>query len=222
MSARRPPAPDVTTRLSALNARVDAMKSQQAAVALELTGGGVTRHYLNRELRQQRSFHRQMSAIDIGFVDAVADAETGDDFVEFTDGGRQRSSVLQDGASARSLAHALDDLRCHSDLMTSVLEDLAHSNEVNRANLQQVQSITRAVRDAQAVSSSARAAAARRSQPSPSLASSSAAGSSRPSNAFPLPSCILHSSPFAGAAALEVTIPLTRSLPLPLFFCLWY
>jgi hypothetical protein len=218
MSARRPPASDVNTRLSALHARVDAMKSQQAAVALELTGGGLTRQYLQRDFRQQRSFHRQMSAIDIGFVDALGDAETGDDFVEFTDGGRQRASILQDGASARSLAHALDDLRSHSDLMTSVLEDLAHSNEVNRANLQQVQSITRAVRDAQVISSSARAAAARRLQPSPSLVSSSAAGSSRPSNASLLPSCILHSSPFTGAAALEVTIPPTQTLPLPLPF----
>ena len=214
MAARRPPAPpDLSSRLSALHARVDAMKSQQAAVALELSGAGTTRNNLQRELNQQRVFHRQMSAVDVGYADAVGDARTGEDFVEFTDGGRQRASVLQDAASARSLAHALDDLRSHSDLMTSVLVDLARNNETNRANLQQVQCITRAVRDEQAVSSSARAAAAHRFQSRAAVASSSSSSPSadvavaRLPHAPPLPPCILHSSPFLSAASLQVTAP---------------
>lgn len=212
MAARRPPAPpDLSSRLSALHARVDAMKSQQAAVALELSGPGTTRNVLQRELNQQRVFHRQMSAVDIGYADAVGDARTGEDFVEFTDGGRQRSSVLQDAASARSLAHALDDLRSHSDLMTSVLVDLARNNETNRANLQQVQCITRAVRDEQAVSSSARAAAAHRFQSRATLASSPSAdvALARQSHAPPLPPCILHSSPFVSAASLQCCVCLS-------------
>ena len=214
MAARRPPAPpDLSSRLSALHARVDAMKSQQAAVALELSGAGTTRNNLQRELNQQRVFHRQMSAVDVGYADAVGDARTGEDFVEFTDGGRQRASVLQDAASARSLAHALDDLRSHSDLMTSVLVDLARNNETNRANLQQVQCITRAVRDEQAVSSSARTAAAHRFQSRAAVASSSSSSPSadvavaRLPHAPPLPPCILHSSPFLSAASLQVTAP---------------
>jgi hypothetical protein len=208
MAARNPVAkPDVSARLSALHARVDAMKSQQAAVALELTEGGPTRNYLQRELKEQRMFHRQMAAVDIGYAEAVGDARSGDDFVEFTDGGRQRMSVLRDGASARSLAHALDDLRSHSDLMTSVLVDLARSNETNRANLQQVQSITRAARDEHAVSSSARAAALHRSQSRAAQTSLLPAddGAARASHAPPLPLCILHAAPFAGAASLQVT-----------------
>jgi hypothetical protein len=218
MSARRSAAPaDVSARLSALHARVDAMKLQQAAVVQELTVLGATRQTFHRELKQQRTFHRQMAAVDVGYADAVGDAESGADFVEFTDGGRQRSSVLQDGASARSLAHALDDLRSHSDMMTSVLVDLAHSNQNNRANLQQVQSITRAVRDAQAVSSTARAAAARRSQTSLALTT---IGSSLPARAPLLPPSILNSSPFAGAASLQVIAPpphpLWNLLPLQL------
>jgi hypothetical protein len=210
MSSRKPGAPpDVSARLSALHARVDAMKLQQAAVAQELTGLGVSRQILRGELKEQRVFHRQMAAVDVGYTDAVGDAENGDDFVEFTDGGRQRSSILQDDVSARSLAHALDDLRSHSDLMTSVLVDLAQSNETNRANLQQVQSITRAVRDAQAVSSTARAAAARRTQTSLALTalSSAAATPLIPPRASPFPPAILNSSPFAGAASLQVIEP---------------
>ena len=206
MAARKPLAqPDVSARLSALHARVDAMKSQQAAVALELTEGGPTRNYMQRELKEQRMFHRQMAAVDIGYADAVGDARNGDDFVEFTDGGRQRMSVLRDGTSARSLAHALDDLRSHSDLMTSVLEDLARNNETNRANLGLVQSITRAARDEHAVSSSARAAAAHRSQSRAAQAlMSTDDGAARESHAPPLPPCILHATPFAGAASLQV------------------
>lgn len=210
MSSRRSAAPpDVSARLSALHARVDAMKSQQAAVAEQLTGLGESRQMLRRELKQQRLFHVQMAAVDVGYADAVGDAGNGEEFVEFTDGGRLRSSALHDGASARSLAHALDDLRSHSDLMTSVLVDLAHSNETNRANLEQVQTITRAVREAQAASSSIRAAAARRAPPSLALTvmSSSALGSALPSRAPPLPPAILNSSPFAGAASLQVIAP---------------
>jgi hypothetical protein len=205
MSARKSAAPpDVSARLSALHARVDAMKTQQAAVTQELTGLGASRHVLNRELKQQRAFHRQMAAVDVGYADAVGDAENGEDFVLFTDGGRQRSSVLQDDASARSLAHALDDLRSHSELMTSVLVNLAHSNETNRANLLQVQSMTRAVRDAQALSSSSRAAAARRTQATlSSLVTSASLSSQSP----PLPPAVLNSSPFGGAASLQVSSP---------------
>jgi hypothetical protein len=215
----------VNARLSALHARIDAMKSQQAAVSLDLTPGISTRQHLQRELGQQRMFHRQMAAVDIGYADALGDAANGQDFVEFTDGGRQRLSITGDATSARSLAHALDDLRSHSDLMTSVLVDLAHNNETNRAKLQQVQSMTRSVREAQAASLSARAAATRRVQSSANLTASissmqsPAAVSVHLLHAPFLPPSLLQSSPFAGDASLQVIPRLLHALLEFLFIC---